>query len=69
MDSALPIEAPLVIKDPEGAQWDLDCGLLVVGLGAAGASAAIDAIEASRTDTGTDTGKGGLEVAPLQSYS
>ncbi len=46
MDSALPIEAPLVIKDPEGAQWDLDCGLLVVGLGAAGASAAIHAKEA-----------------------
>jgi 3-oxo-5alpha-steroid 4-dehydrogenase len=36
---------PLVVEDVEGAHWDQDTDLLVVGLGAAGVTAAIEARE------------------------
>jgi len=78
VDAIVNGDVQLVINTSEGAQAIADsfsirreallCGIPHYTT-VAGASAAIDAIEASRTDTGTDTGKGGLEVAPLQSYS
>ncbi len=41
----MPIESPLVLEDPDNAQWDETCDLLVVGFGAAGAATAIVAKE------------------------
>ncbi len=45
-DISLPVGQPLIVDDPESAHWDQCCELLVVGLGAAGASAAIHARQA-----------------------
>ncbi len=44
-DGSLPIDAALQITNAETREWDSVCGLLVVGLGAAGAAAAITARE------------------------
>ncbi len=43
-DGSLPVDAPLVV-DAATAVWDRQCGVLVVGLGAAGGAAAISAKE------------------------
>ena len=40
---ATPIASPMLTDDADSIQWDADCGVLVVGFGAAGASAAIEA--------------------------
>lgn len=45
-DYTLAIDEPVTITQADETQWDFDCELLVVGLGAAGASAAIHAREA-----------------------
>lgn len=42
----LPTEPPLVVNDPGTANWDRQCDVLVIGLGAAGAATAITAREA-----------------------
>ncbi|MGH8460516.1 MAG: FAD-binding protein [Stenotrophobium sp.] len=45
-DGTLPVDPPLVLGNPDGAHWDRECDVLVVGLGAAGAATAITAKEA-----------------------
>ncbi|MDX1498245.1 MAG: FAD-binding protein, partial [Salinisphaeraceae bacterium] len=45
-DYTLAIDEPVTISTPDETNWDYECELLVVGLGAAGASAAIHAKEA-----------------------
>lgn len=45
-NNALPVDTPLVVENPDTTAWDVECDLLVVGLGAAGAAAAIHAKEA-----------------------
>lgn len=62
----LPVHPPLVLDDPETAAWEIDCDLLVVGLGAAGTATAITAKEAGvdvrvadRFDMGGATAKSG----------
>lgn len=42
----LPVEPPLTLDSPDAENWDAECDLLVVGLGAAGAATAIAAREA-----------------------
>lgn len=66
VDGVLPVEAPLRVEDVERARWDARCDVLVVGFGAAGASAAIAAKEggahvviADRFDGGGATTKSG----------
>lgn len=44
-DGSLPTDPPLRVDDPDSQQWDRETDLLVVGLGAAGAAAAISARE------------------------
>ncbi len=39
----VPVEKPLVVKNPQAYAWDHEADVVVVGLGAAGASAAIEA--------------------------
>lgn len=39
----LPIDEPIVVEHPDAIQWSNDCDVLVVGFGAAGASAALEA--------------------------
>ncbi len=48
-DGSLPVEAPLGIDSPDTAQWDERCDVLVIGLGAAGAAAALSAHQAGAT--------------------
>lgn len=38
MNPSLPTEAALVVANPDSEQWDRECELLVVGVGAAGAT-------------------------------
>lgn len=45
-DASLPTEAPLVIDDAQAIRWSRVTDVLIVGLGAAGAAAAITAKEA-----------------------
>ncbi|HEY0914715.1 MAG TPA: FAD-dependent oxidoreductase, partial [Solimonas sp.] len=45
-DGTLPVDAPLVVDSAEAVAWNETVDLLVVGFGAAGASAAIHAREA-----------------------
>lgn len=45
-DASLPIEAPLALDPSQAFNWDQQCDVLVVGLGAAGAAASITAKEA-----------------------
>jgi len=45
-DGTLPVDAPLIVDSADAAAWDETLDLLVVGFGAAGASAAIHAKEA-----------------------
>ncbi|MGH8530185.1 MAG: FAD-binding protein [Nevskiales bacterium] len=44
-DGSLPIEAPLVVESTSTSNWDERCDVLVIGLGAAGAAAALAAHE------------------------
>ncbi|MGF7130124.1 3-oxo-5alpha-steroid 4-dehydrogenase [Paraburkholderia sp. EB58] len=44
--SATPVDAPLVVDDPARVRWDEVCDVLVVGFGAAGACAALEAAAA-----------------------
>ncbi|MGH8461960.1 MAG: FAD-binding protein [Stenotrophobium sp.] len=44
-DGSMPVEPPLALANPDAAHWDRECDVLVVGLGAAGAAAAIAARE------------------------
>ncbi|TXH05840.1 MAG: FAD-binding protein [Nevskiaceae bacterium] len=64
-DGTLPIDAPLAV-DPATVRWALECDVLVIGFGAAGASAAIAArkagarvIVADRFDGGGASAKSG----------
>jgi 3-oxo-5alpha-steroid 4-dehydrogenase len=41
--AATPVEAPLIVADPASMRWDDVCDVLVVGYGAAGACAALEA--------------------------
>ncbi|WP_028080192.1 FAD-binding protein [Solimonas soli] len=65
-DGSLPIDAPLVVDSDGAVDWRWRCDVLVVGYGAAGASAAIAAQEAGartliaeRFDGGGATAKSG----------
>jgi 3-oxo-5alpha-steroid 4-dehydrogenase len=49
-DTGTPIEPAQVIDDGDGAQWDATCDMLVVGLGLAGASAALKGAELGGLD-------------------
>jgi 3-oxo-5alpha-steroid 4-dehydrogenase len=40
-ESGTPIDGPIVVKDPDGHNWDAQCDMLVVGYGLAGAAAAL----------------------------
>lgn len=44
--SATPVEPPLVVADEKAHRWDDACGVLIVGFGAAGACAALEAAQA-----------------------
>ena len=44
-DPILPTQAPVTLSAPDACEWDQHCDVLVVGLGAAGASTAISACE------------------------
>lgn len=65
-DGTLPVDPPLVIDSDSGVHWQWRCDVLVVGYGAAGASAAIAAQEsgaktiiAERFEGGGATAKSG----------
>jgi 3-oxo-5alpha-steroid 4-dehydrogenase len=65
-DGTLRIAAPLTVDNAEGALWNLECDVLVIGYGAAGAAAAIAArnsgarvIVADRFDGGGASAKSG----------
>jgi 3-oxo-5alpha-steroid 4-dehydrogenase len=65
-DGTLRIAAPLTVDNAGGALWNLECDVLVIGYGAAGASAAIAArksgarvIVADRFDGGGASAKSG----------
>jgi 3-oxo-5alpha-steroid 4-dehydrogenase len=45
-DASIPIEVPLALDPTQHFNWDQECDVLVVGLGAAGAAASITAKEA-----------------------
>lgn len=45
-DAVTPIDAPIVVDDPATYRWDESCDVLVVGFGAAGACAALEAAQA-----------------------
>ena len=56
---ATPIAAALSVDDVEAIRWDGDCDVLVVGFGAAGASAAIEASRAGAKVIVADRFEGG----------
>lgn len=56
---ATPIGSALVIDDDAAIRWDADCDVLVVGFGAAGASAAIEASRAGARVIIVDRFEGG----------
>jgi 3-oxo-5alpha-steroid 4-dehydrogenase len=55
----LPIEAPLHLQAPDSKKWDHECDVLVVGFGAAGACAAIEAARAGASVVIVDRFGGG----------
>lgn len=48
--TGIPVDRPRVIEDPDAFAWDRQCDMLVVGLGLAGASAALRASETGGLD-------------------
>ncbi len=58
-DSSTPIGAPLRVAGVSGARWDDECDVMVVGFGAAGACAAIEAARAGAKTIATDRFEGG----------
>ena len=54
-----PVEAPLVITDPDRAEWAMEADVVVVGFGGAGACAAIAAREAGADVIALDRFAGG----------
>jgi 3-oxo-5alpha-steroid 4-dehydrogenase len=55
----LSIDAPLTIADGDAHRWDEQADLVVVGLGGAGVSAALDALERGLSVTALDLYEGG----------
>jgi 3-oxo-5alpha-steroid 4-dehydrogenase len=49
-DTGTPVDSAITVSDPDAAQWDKTCDVLVVGLGLAGASAALKAAELGGLD-------------------
>jgi 3-oxo-5alpha-steroid 4-dehydrogenase len=45
-EAITPIDAPIVVDEPAAYRWDESCDVLVVGFGAAGACAALEAAQA-----------------------
>jgi 3-oxo-5alpha-steroid 4-dehydrogenase len=65
-DGCLPVAAPLIVESTDAPSWDRTCDVLVVGLGGAGAAAAIaakedgaDVLVAERFEGGGATAKSG----------
>jgi 3-oxo-5alpha-steroid 4-dehydrogenase len=56
---ATPIASPLLTDKPDSLQWDANCDVLVVGFGAAGASAAIEAARGGASVIIADRFEGG----------
>nr|UXE46183.1 hypothetical protein Hi04_10k_c5981_00002 [uncultured bacterium] len=56
---ATPISSPLLVDHATAAEWDADCDVLVVGFGAAGASAAIEAARSGAKVIVADRFEGG----------
>ncbi len=56
---ATPIAWPLRAESPDAIQWDADCDVLVIGFGAAGASAAIEAARGGASVIVADRFEGG----------
>ena len=54
-----PVEAPLIVADASGVNWDYDTDVVVIGFGAAGASAAIEARERRLRVIAIDRAEGG----------
>ena len=59
----LQIEDPLVIADPDSHAWDETADLVVVGLGGAGVSAALEAVERGVSVIAVDRYEGGGSTA------
>lgn len=54
------VDAAIVVEDPDGASWDADCDVLVVGVGMAGVCAALRTSEDSSLSViAIDRGEGG----------
>ncbi len=62
-DLGLDIEDPLVLDDVDAHRWDEDADLLVVGLGGAGVSAALEALERGIRVIAVDRYEGGGSTA------
>ncbi|WP_028079101.1 FAD-binding protein [Solimonas soli] len=58
-----PVEPPLVLDDVERAQWSESADVVIVGFGAAGASAAIEARDAGAEVLAVDRFEGGGSTA------
>ncbi|MET0269071.1 MAG: FAD-binding protein [Sphingomonas sp.] len=59
----LAIEDPLILDDPDGHAWDETADLVVVGLGGAGVSAALEAAERGVSVIAVDRYEGGGSTA------
>lgn len=59
----LEIEDPLVLDDVDSHRWDEDCDLVVVGLGGAGVSAALEGLERGISVIAVDRYEGGGSTA------
>lgn len=53
-DVGVPVEAPLIVDDPDTIAWDETADLVVVGLGGAGIAAAIEGLERGLSVTAVD---------------
>lgn len=58
-DWAKSIESPLVVTNPDSLEWDNSSDIVVVGLGGAGVTAAIEALDRGFTVLGVDRFEGG----------
>jgi len=59
----LEIEDPLILDDPDSHKWDEEADLVVVGLGGAGVSAALEAVERGVSVIAVDRYEGGGSTA------
>ena len=62
-DLGLSVEDPLVLDDPDAANWDETADLVVVGLGGAGIAASLEALERGLSVTAVDRYAGGGSTA------